>query len=205
MRETEQSNQIINLSGSAVTEPEFSHEIGGEKFYTFLLKCDRLSEASDTLPVTISDRLLPEVANLVVGEIIAISGEIRTRNLYDEKTDRRHLDITVFAKDVIVTDEDTNEVHMHGFICKKPTYRQTPNGRYITDILVAVNRKYGKSDYIPCICWGRNARFAESLDVGQEIDVKGRLQSRTYQKKTDDKVVEKVAYELSISSISKCN
>lgn len=203
MRETEQSNQIINLSGSVATKPEFSHEINGENFYTFLLDCQRLSEVVDTLPVTISDRLLPEVANFEVGEIIAISGEIRTRNVYDEKTEKRHLDITVFAKEVIATDEDTNEVHMHGFICKKPIYRQTPQGRYIADLCIAVNRKYGKSDYIPCICWGRNAIFASDLDVGQEINVKGRLQSRTYQKKLADEVMEKVAYELSISSINK--
>lgn len=193
----------INLSGKIVSDFEFSHQVYGEAFYTFFLECKRLSESSDMLPVTISERLL--INNSIKnGDYVNITGQLRSYNSYYEE--KAHLILTVFAREIELTENlnanNPNNISLNGYICKKPVYRTTPFGREITDILLAVNRAYNKSDYIPIICWGRNARFAASLDVGRNISVTGRMQSRKYQKKIDENnVVQKTAYEVSVSKI----
>lgn len=201
MENTLTSNNIISLRGKVISDLTPSHSVYGEEFYTFYIECTRLSEAKDILPVTISERLLIH-NEIEVGEEINILGQIRSYNSYSEG--KTHLILTVFVKDIGI-DEDSlspNQVVLNGYICKAPVYRTTPFGREIADILLAVNRAYGKSDYIPIICWGRNARFANSLDVGSNIVVTGRMQSRIYQKKLEDEtVVEKTAYEVSVSKL----
>ena len=203
-----ESNSVI-LAGKVASEKEFSHEIYGEKFYTFNLSVPRLSGNSDIIPITISERLFKN-DDLKIGNKMKVKGQFRSYNSY--VGEKNKLVLTVFAKDVEFLSEDadisaskdfiSNEITLYGYICKLPVYRQTPFGREITDMLLAVNRAYNKSDYIPCICWGRNARFCSKLEVGAEVKVVGRIQSRTYEKKHEDGTVEqKVAYEVSISNL----
>ena len=203
-------NNHLVLVGKVTSEKRFSHEIYGEKFYIFDLEVPRLSGNADIIPITISERLL-EAEDLVIDKKIVVEGQFRSYNSY--QNERNKLVLTVFAKDVkFVENQDeeiqaskdlvSNEVILNGYICKKPIYRQTPFGREIADILLAVNRAYNKSDYIPCIAWGRNARFCENIEVGTEVKIIGRVQSRTYEKKYEDGTSEtKVAYEVSISSL----
>ena len=200
-------NNHLSLIGKVTSDKTFSHETYGEKFYSFDLEVVRLSENSDIIPITISERLLPEV-NLAIGTKLAIDGQFRSYNNYENEKNR--LILTVFAKDVVeVKDETeeqdpkaTNEIVLVGYLCKKPIYRQTPFGREIADILLAVNRAYNKSDYIPCIAWGRNARFCQNVEVGTEVKITGRIQSRRYEKKFEDGSTEtRVAYEVSVSSM----
>ena len=203
-------NNHITLVGKITDEKKFSHEIYGEKFYTFDLSVPRLSGNADIIPVTISERLFKD-EDLVIDKKIKITGQFRSYNSYENE--RNRLILTVFAKDIeflpnqeeeIVASKDliSNEVVLTGYICKQPIYRQTPFGREIADILLAVNRAYNKSDYIPCITWGRNARYCSKMPVGTEVKVIGRVQSRAYEKKHDDGTVEqKVAYEVSISNL----
>lgn len=203
-------NNHIILVGKVTSDKKFSHEIYGEKFYIFNLSVPRLSGNADIIPITISERLL-ELEDLEMNKKIIVEGQFRSYNSYEN--DRNRLVLTVFAKEVkfvenqeeeieVSKDFVSNEVILNGFICKKPIYRQTPFGREISDILLAVNRAYNKSDYIPCIAWGRNARFCENIEVGTEVKVVGRVQSRTYEKKYEDGTSEtKVAYEVSISSL----
>ena len=203
-------NNHITLVGKITDEKKFSHEIYGEKFYTFDLSVPRLSGNADIIPVTISERLFKE-EDLVIDKKVKITGQFRSYNSYEN--DRNRLILTVFAKDIeflpnqeeeIVASKDlvSNEVILTGYICKAPIYRQTPFGREIADILLAVNRAYNKSDYIPCITWGRNARYCSKMEVGTEVKVIGRVQSRAYEKKHDDGTVEqKIAYEVSISNL----
>lgn len=196
-------NNIITITGQIVSDYIFSHEIYGEQFYNFSIKADRLSQATDIIPITISERLINN--NIHMGVYVRIFGQIRTYNSYDEQKNR--LILTVFAKDIAVIDEsdkteNPNQVQLNGFICKKPIYRTTPFGREITDILLAVNRTYNKSAYIPCIAWGRNARYVGRLNVGDNLKITGRLQSRDYQKKLDNgDVLEKTAYEVSVTNL----
>ena len=204
-----ENNHII-LVGKITDEKKFSHEIYGEKFYTFDLSVPRLSGNADIIPVTISERLFKD-EDLVIDKKVKITGQFRSYNSYENEKNR--LILTVFAKDIeflpnqeeeIVASKDlvSNEVVLTGYICKTPIYRQTPFGREIADILLAVNRAYNKSDYIPCITWGRNARYCSKMPVGTEVKVIGRVQSRAYEKKHDDGTVEqKVAYEVSISNL----
>lgn len=202
-----ENNNKIKLSGKIISELTPSHQVYGEQFYKFNLECKRLSQASDILPVTISERLLID-NEIDVGKNVSIEGQIRSYNNYsDGKT---HLILTVFAKDIYlwedVDENNPNEVSLNGYICKSPVYRTTPFGREIADILLAVNRAYNKSDYIPIICWGRNARYVSSLDIGSNINISGRMQSRLYQKKIDDDtIIEKTAYEVSVSKIEHIN
>ena len=207
-------NNYLTLVGKVTGEKKFSHEIYGERFYIFNLEIPRLSGVADIIPITISERLINE-DTLTEGQKLLVKGQFRSYNSYE--SEKSSLILTVFAKDVKVISEEeqseeenemtkkdvvTNEVVLIGYICKKPIYRQTPFGREIADILLAVNRAYNKSDYIPCIAWGRNARFCQNLEVGSQIKLVGRVQSRTYEKKHEDGSVEtRVAYEVSVGSL----
>lgn len=195
-------NNCVTVLGRIVSDYTFSHEMYGEDFYTFNLETSRLSEAVDTLPITISERLIDKNV-FKIGALVEINGQIRSyNNIVDKKN---HLILTIFAKDInlnLEIDKNPNQVVLNGFLCKPPIYRKTPFGREIADILLAVNRSYNKSDYIPCITWGRNAKFANTLEVGQNIIITGRMQSRNYQKKLENgEVIEKVAYEVSVSKL----
>lgn len=199
---TQQTN-VITVSGKIISGYTLSHQVYGEGFYKFFLETSRLSQASDILPVTISERLLVN-ENISVGSYVNIIGQIRSYNSCVDSKNK--LILTIFAKDITpvseLNDKNPNQAQLNGFICKEPVYRTTPFGREIADILLAVNRSYNKSDYIPAISWGRNARFANTLKVGDNIKVAGRMQSRTYQKKLENgEILERVAYELSISKL----
>ncbi|ABY93460.1 MAG: single-stranded DNA-binding protein [Thermoanaerobacter sp.] len=196
-------NNVVVVVGKIFTDLEYSHELYGEEFFNFILEVPRLSETKDYLPVTISNRLF-EGMNLQVGTRVKIEGQLRSYNRKSPEEGKNKLILTIFARDIRVLSEDEvvknpNEIFLDGFICKKPVYRTTPFGREITDLLIAVNRPYNKSDYIPVIAWGRNARFSEKLEIGDRIRLWGRVQSREYQKKLGDEVVTKVAYEVSIT------
>ena len=183
-------NNKVYLCGEIATEPVFSHEIYGEGFYDTVLRVKRLSMQEDMIPITISERLINE-KNLVVGTSLALRGQFRSYNkLVDGKS---KLMLTVFVRELVHenTYSNPNSIILSGYICKPPVYRTTPFNREIADILIAVNRSYGKSDYIPAIAWGRNARFAGRLEVGDNIKITGRIQSRIYQKKTEEGSVEK--------------
>ena len=202
------NNNNITLVGVVEKEPEYSHEVLGEGFYVFMLKCSRTSGNKDTLPVMISDRLV-DIREIKVGQVVTVSGQIRSFNRHIDDV-KSKLILSVFARELELAqdvtelpfEENINTVILDGFVCKPPIYRCTPKGREIADILVAVNRPYGKSDYIPCIAWGRNARFAGGLEVGEHIQIQGRFQSREYTKKISDNEIEtRVAYEVSVSRI----
>ena len=206
-------NNYLTLVGKITSEKVFSHEIYGESFYIFNLEIPRLSGTSDCIPITISERLISNF-DLEIGKEVAIEGQFRSYNTYENQ--RSRLVLTVFAKDIkeYSSEENeeegrekvVNEVTLTGYICKKPIYRKTPFGREISDILLAVNRAYNKSDYIPCIAWGRNARFCENMEVGTEVKILGRVQSRMYEKKHEDGTVEpRVAYEVSVGSLELVN
>ena len=205
-------NNHLVLVGKVTSEKTYSHEIYGEKFYIFDLEVPRLSSAVDVIPITVSERLLTGL-DLEIGKKLSIEGQFRSYNSY--QNERNKLILTVFAKDIVELKEEnseendeenkktvTNEVVLSGYVCKKPIYRQTPFDREISDLLLAVNRAYNKSDYIPCIAWGRNARFCQNMEVGTEVKIVGRVQSRKYEKKFEDGTSEtRVAYEVSISSM----
>lgn len=199
-------NNQIKVHGKIISDMTFSHEVYGESFYNFNLEIVRLSDSTDVLPVTISERLF-ESDMIKIGAVVDITGQIRSYNNFVDTENKNRLVLTIFARDIEFLDDDSkgtnpNEVLLNGFICKAPVYRTTPFGREIADILIAVNRAYNKSDYIPCIAWGRNARFASKLTVGDNISLSGRMQSRNYQKKLENgDVIERVAYEVSISKI----
>lgn len=204
-----ENNHLI-LLGKIVSEKNYSHEIYGEKFYVFNLEVVRLSSTVDIIPITISERLLTDL-DIVIGKKVKVEGQFRSYNNYENE--RNRLVLTVFAKEIKEVeeseeskDEITNEVTLIGYVCKKPIYRQTPFGREIADVLLAVNRAYNKSDYIPSIAWGRNARFCQNMEVGTEVKITGRVQSRSYEKKFEDGTSEtRVAYEVSIASMEIVN
>ena len=189
----------IALSGTVTEEPTFSHEVHGEKFYRFRLLSSRQSGNCDILVC-----IVPEIIKNGIneGNKVKVLGEIRTRNVHED--DKNHLEITVFVKEVLSYEKDENNVELDGFICKEPTYRETPLGRQVSDLIIASNRERNfKSDYIPCIAWGRNAIRTSEFDVGTRVKVLGRLQSREYKKKIDDETYEeRTAYELSSSMVS---
>ena len=207
-------NNHLVLVGKVTSDKRLSHEIYGEKFYIFDLAIPRLSGNADIIPITVSERLL-SINDLKVDSKITVDGQFRSYNSYENE--RNRLVLTVFAKEIKFMENQeeeievskevvSNEVTLNGYICKKPIYRQTPFGREISDLLLAVNRAYNKSDYIPCIAWGRNARFCENIPVGTEVKIVGRVQSRSYEKKYEDGRVEtKVAYEVSVSSLEVVN
>ena len=203
------NNNNITLAGVVEKEPEYSHEVFGEGYYIFMLKCSRTSGNKDTLPVMISDRLV-DIREIKVGQVVTVLGQIRSFNRHVDDV-KSKLILSVFARELEILaqdatelpfEENINTVMLDAYICKLPIYRCTPKGREIADILVAVNRPYGKSDYIPCIAWGRCARFVGNLPVGTHIEVTGRFQSREYTKKiSEDEVETRVAYEVSIGRV----
>ena len=197
-------NNQVTVMGEIVSDFSFSHEIFGEGFYMVDVRVQRLSESYDVIPVMVSERLL-DVSADYMGMLICVNGQFRSYNRHEERKNR--LVLSVFAREVEFVEEmeessKTNQIYLDGYICKEPIYRKTPLGREIADLLLAVNRPYGKSDYIPCICWGRNARFAASFDVGEHVQVLGRIQSREYIKKlTETETEKRTAYEVSVSKL----
>lgn len=197
-------NNQVSIIGEVASGFTFSHEVFGEGFYMLEILVKRLSDSLDRIPVMISERLI-DVTQDYQGEYIQVLGQFRSYNRHEEKKNR--LVLSVFAREVTFVEEEndkvkTNQIFLDGYICKSPVYRKTPLGREISDMLVAVNRPYGKSDYIPCICWGRNARFTSSFVVGGHVQVWGRIQSREYMKKLEGEITEKrIAYEVSVSKL----
>ncbi len=197
-------NNRVTIIGEVVSEFEFSHEVYGEGFYTVRISVNRLSNSVDVIPLLVSERLV-NVNEDIRGMMIEATGQFRSHNSHEET--RNRLVLAIFVREiefVDVYDEEisTNQIFLDGYICKPPIYRKTPLGREIADLLIAVNRPYGKSDYIPCIAWGRNARYAAGFEVGDHIQVYGRIQSREYTKKISETDCEKrVAYEVSVSKI----
>ena len=197
-------NNQVTMMGEIVSAFQFSHEVFGEGFYMVELAVSRLSNYSDYIPLMVSERLI-DTEQDYTGQFIRISGQFRSYNRHEEKKNR--LVLSVFVReleflDEIDENEKTNQIFLDGYICKEPIYRKTPLGREIADVLLAVNRSYGKSDYIPCICWGRNERFASGFTVGCHIQIVGRVQSREYVKRISEEEVEhRVAYEVSVSKV----
>lgn len=197
-------NNQVTVMGEIVSEFTFSHEIFGEGFYMVDILVPRLSDSSDRIPLMVSERLM-DVSENDIGRLVMVSGQFRSYNRHEEHKNK--LILSVFVREVayieqLEEDEKTNYIFLDGFICKEPVYRKTPLGREIADILLAVNRPYGKSDYIPCISWGRNARFASSFQVGDRCRIWGRIQSREYMKKiTETEAEKRVAYEVSVSKL----
>ena len=197
-------NNNVELVGEIVSDFSFSHESFGEAFYFVDVAVKRLSETFDYLPLLISEHLI-DVNSDCIGKTIHVNGQFRSFNLHEEKKNR--LILSVFVRELGLLDEidedmKTNQIFLDGYICKDPIYRKTPLGREVADLLLAVNRSYGKSDYIPCICWGRNARFASKFKIGEHIQIFGRIQSREYMKKINETEAEKrIAYEVSVSRI----
>ncbi len=197
-------NNQVTIMGKIASEFFYSHEIYGEGFYMVDVEVERLSDSTDLIPVMVSERLL-DVNQDYTGQLISVSGQFRSYNRHEEKKNK--LVLSVFAREIEFIDQvdentKSNQIFLDGFICKEPIYRKTPLGREIADLLLAVNRPYGKSDYIPCICWGRNARFASTFQVGDRCIVWGRIQSREYMKKISEEELEKrVAYEVSVSKL----
>lgn len=201
MNSLNEKNNKVFISGEILTEAEFSHEVYGEGFYEMTVMVKRLSGQGDILPLTVSERLI-EDRNLKPGVFINALGQFRSYNkLVDGKS---KLMLTVFVRELLETPrKNPNNIVLSGYICKPPVYRTTPFNREIADLLIAVNRSYNKSDYIPCIAWGRNARFAKNLSVGEKIAVAGRIQSREYQKKYSEEDIRTLtAYEVSISKLA---
>lgn len=197
-------NNQVTIVGTIVSDFTFSHEVFGEGFYMVQVEVKRLSESADIIPLMISERLV-DVKENYRGRKISVAGQFRSYNRHEEKKNK--LVLSVFARELEFVEEEpenakTNVIFLDGYICKPPIYRKTPLGREIADLLIAVNRPYGKSDYIPCICWGRNARFASAFEVGGHAHIWGRIQSREYVKKLEDGEAEKrVAYEVSVSKL----
>lgn len=198
-------NNRVRLAGTITKETVFSHTVFGQEFYRFFLGVPRISGYIDEIPVLVPEHLF-DLKKLRIGEAVAVSGEFRSFNLCDK--DRKHLILSVYAKNIeflddLQTGRDENNIQLYGHICQQPTYRITPLGRNISDVLVAVNRAYGKSDYIPCICWGKGAVYASSFTVGSCVQVYGRLQSRNYTKRSAADMEEThTAYEVSVHSIA---
>mgnify|MGYP000069673185 CR=1 FL=1 len=197
------NNQAV-VAGEIISDFEFSHEVFGEGFYFVKLKVSRLSHSSDIIPLLVSERLI-DVSQSHIGQFLEARGQFRSYNRHEGAKNK--LVLSIFVREWEEVEENlesgkTNQIFLDGYICKAPIYRKTPLGREIADLLVAVNRPYGKSDYIPCIAWGRNARYASTFEVGGHIQIWGRVQSREYVKKINEEESEKhVAYEVSVSKL----
>ena len=193
-------NNKVFIAGEVVSEPKFSHQVFDEKFFEFDLKVTRLSDSFDIIPITISEKLL--LGNdVMVGSKICGNGQFRSYNKLEDG--RSKLLLTVFLREITpyIESENPNYIEITGYVCKEPVFRTTPFKREISDVLLAVNRSYNKSDYLPCIAWGRNARFVKNFNIGDKVMVTGRIQSRDYQKKINDEFVTKTAYEVSLNRI----
>lgn len=197
-------NNKVSVIGEIVSEFTYSHEVFGEGFYMAEISVNRLSDQADIIPLMVSERLL-DVTKDMRGQVVEASGQFRSYNRHEGMKNR--LLLSVFVREIEFLDEfddytKTNQIFLDGYICKSPVYRKTPLGREIADVLIAVNRPYGKSDYIPCIAWGRNARYASTFEVGGRIRVWGRVQSREYTKKIDEtESLKRIAYEVSVSKL----
>lgn len=197
-------NNQVSIVGEIASGFEYSHEVYGEGFYMTEVSVRRLSDFVDYIPVMVSERII-DVEGDYIGQSVYISGQFRSFNRHEAQKNR--LVLSVFAREIELLEPDYeeeagNQIFLDGYICKEAIYRKTPLGREIADLLVAVNRSYGKSDYIPCICWGRNARFASGFEVGTHVQIWGRIQSREYVKKLSETQVEqRIAYEVSVSKI----
>ena len=197
-------NNQVTIMGEIISDFVFSHEVFGEGFYMVDVSVRRLSNSEDIIPLMVSERLI-NVSQNYIGEFVMVSGQFRSYNRHDELKNR--LVLSVFVREITFIDEEmdgakTNTILLDGYICKTPVYRKTPLGREIADLLLAVNRPYGKSDYIPCICWGRNARYASTFEVGEHVQIIGRIQSREYVKKiTETETQKRTAYEVSVSKL----
>lgn len=191
-------NNSVTVSGIITKDFQYSHEVYGESFYVSTVESKRTSKVSDFVPITVSERLV-DISAAWGGQKVKITGTFRSYNKHTKTGN--HLILSVFVDEISCVEKDEpdeNEIHLDGYICKEAQYRETPLGREIADVLLAVNRPYGKSDYIPCICWGRTARFASGLSVGTRLSLDGRIQSREYLKRLDEETVEtRVAYEVS--------
>lgn len=198
------TNNKVIISGKVLSEPRLNHEVFGEAFYVFDLESERTSGIVDIIPIMVSERLIC-LGDIKLGKCFEVQGQFRSYNKHEEGKNR--LILSVFACCIIESESNSkNEIELEGYICKAPIYRETPLGREIADLLVAVNRPYGKSDYIPCIAWGRNARYVSNLNVGAKIYIKGRIQSREYHKKVDEQMTEiRLAYEVSVNQIREEN
>jgi len=199
--ETFSLNNVVKIGGTIASNLEFSHEIYDERFYKFFVDVERLSDLKDPLPVIVSERII-DINNIQIGDSVLVEGQFRS---YNELNDvKSKLVLSIFAKEIKLSNEEDvskiNDIILEGFICKKPIYRKTPLGREISDMLVAVNRSYKKSDYIPCILWGRNAKYSETLEVGTKVKLSGRVQARVYEKKqVDGESIKHIAYEISVA------
>ena len=198
-------NNRVSIIGEIVSDFEYSHEVFGEGFYLVDVSVNRLSNMSDVIPLMVSERLI-DITRDYKGMIIEAAGQFRSYNRHEGEKNRLVLSIFVrelqFLEEEVKDQSKTNQIFLDGYICKAPIYRKTPLGREIADLLLAVNRPYGKSDYIPCICWGRNARFASNFEVGSRCAIWGRIQSREYMKKLSEEQLERrVAYEVSVSKL----
>lgn len=197
-------NNQVTINGEIVSGFTFSHDVFGEGFYLFDLRVNRLSDTVDIIPVMVSERII-DVEQDLTGNYAVINGQFRSFNRHEEEKTR--LVLSVFAREIEILEEPAGEVRpnyifLDGFVCKPPIYRKTPLGREIADVLLAVNRPYGKSDYIPCLLWGRNAIFADGFQVGDHIRIWGRIQSRKYQKRIDEGIFEeRTAYEVSVNKV----
>ncbi|MBQ7351598.1 MAG: single-stranded DNA-binding protein [Clostridia bacterium] len=193
-------NNKVYIAGEVVSTPKFSHEVYSEGFYEFDLKVSRLSDTYDIIPVTVSERLMT-INEISVGCKISGNGQFRSYNKLEDGKSK--LILTVFLREILPYDErdNSNIIEITGYVCKEPIFRVTPFNREISDVLLAVNRSYNKSDYLPCIAWGRNARFVKNFSIGDKVTLIGRIQSREYQKKIGDEFVSRIAYEVSISKI----
>lgn len=197
-------NNQVSIVGEIISDFQYSHEVYGEGFNMVEVAVSRLSNFSDYIPLMISERLI-DTSQSYIGQKVYVTGQFRSYNRHEELKNR--LVLSVFVREIEFIEEETeemksNQILLDGYICKDPIYRKTPLGREIADLLVAVNRSYGKSDYIPCICWGRNARFAARFEVGVHVQIWGRIQSREYVKRlNEDEVEKRTAYEVSVSKI----
>ena len=204
MNYEQMNNNKVYLRGKILTSPVFSHEVFEEKFYEINLQVPRLSEFNDIIPITVSEKFFEDY-KFDIGTEIAVKGQFRSYN--KQETEKSKLVLTVFVREICEIDEsqNPNTIELVGYVCKPPVFRTTPFKREICDMLLAVNRAYNKSDYIPCITWGRNARFIKNASVGEKVELTGRIQSREYQKRIADDLVEtKIAYEISVTKISVC-
>lgn len=205
MENTMIENNVVTIGGRIVSDFSYSHDFFGERFFMIDVEVKRISENIDVIPVMVSERLI-DVNGNYAGMLVSVQGQFRS---YNQHTDgRNRLVLSVFAREIEFLEEErgrseNNKIFLDGYICKEPIYRKTPLGREIADLLLAVNRSYGKTDYIPCICWGRNARYAALQKIGQRMKLWGRIQRREYIKKTsEDEFDKRVAYEMSVSKMS---